>query len=394
MENKINIEGINLIIKNTINHIQTSKSQIFQIINNLRNEHERIKLECIMVQQQISNVIEEVDKLEQVDKKMRVRLVEISKDFSEKKDHEMRAAYEEAAFIRAELISKQNEERLLRERRDTLERRIKDSLGNIESAEKIVNQVSVALGYLEGDVMNMIDEKNSDMIMGISILEAQENERRRIARDIHDGPAQHMASVIMRMDICKMLVQKDLAEGLKEIDFLKNSVKSALKEVRSILFDLKPALLEELGLNQSIEDMVKSNLESEGIEINLDLKPIGEQIEPIIQIAVYRIVQEIVNNIRKHSKAKSVSIKIDFGIKYINITIVDDGIGFDIQKILRDVKIKGTSFGLIGIIDRVKGLMGDINMFSKEDFGTSYKIKLPINREVLQNEQNKDIDSR
>lgn len=394
MNKTVNIDGINIIIKTTISQIETSKNQIFNIITNLRSEHDRIQMELIHVQSLIEKVIDEVDMLETVDKKMRSNLAIVSKNFKNNSEFEMKRAYEEAAFTRAELMSKQKEESLLRDRRDTLERRIKDSLENIESAEKIVNQVSVALGYLEGDVLEMIDDSNSSISSGISILEAQENERRRIARDIHDGPAQHMASVVMRMDFCKMLMKKDLDEGLRELDYLKNSVKTSLKEVRSILFDLRPVSFEEVSLNQSIEDMVKSILQGEETVPIFKLKEGEVPIEPMIQVATYRLVQEIMNNVKKHSKAKTVKIDLSSGQKYINLIIEDDGIGFNMKEVLKDVKVKGTSYGLIGIVDRVKGLLGEVNILSNEGVGTAYKIKLPINREVLKDEKNKVINSR
>ena len=92
---------------------------------------------------------------------------------------------------------------------------------NIEDGEKIINQISIAMGYLEGDILSALEgsRKNSEMFIGIKILEAQENERKRIARDIHDGPAQHMANVVMKVDICKMVIQKDLEEGLRNCRF-------------------------------------------------------------------------------------------------------------------------------------------------------------------------------
>lgn len=395
MNNKnINIEGINTIIKSTISQIQTSKNQIFQIINNLRGEHDRIHMELIQVQNLIEKIIEEVDTLENIDKKMRINLASTSKNFRNSSEFEMKKAYEDAAFTRAELLSKQREEKHLRDRRDTLERRIKDSLDNIESAEKIVNQVSVALGYLEGDVLELIDHSDSNIVAGISILEAQENERRRIARDIHDGPAQHMASVVMRMDFCKMLIKKDLDEGIRELDYLKNSVKTSLKEVRDILFDIRPVSFEEVALNESIEDMVKSILLGEQINVTLNLTEMDKQIEPMIQVATYRLIQEMINNVKKHSMAKNVKVDLSYGDKYINLVVEDDGVGFNAKEVLREVKIKGTSYGLIGIIDRVRGLLGEINIISDEGIGTFYKIKLPINREVLKDEKNKITNSR
>jgi two-component system, NarL family, sensor histidine kinase DegS len=224
------------------------------------------------------------------------------------------------------------------------------------------------------------------MFVGIKVLEAQENERKRIARDIHDGPAQHMANVVMKVDICKKIIERDLEEGFRELADLKESVKVALKEVRNIIFDLRPMSLDDLGLNETIEQTVKIIAGETGIKIELKLKPIENEIESIIQVAIYRIIQEVFNNIRKHAKATKVIIKLDYGTKYIMLIISDNGIGFDVEETLKRVKTKGSSYGLIGILDRVNQLQGEINIDSSKELGTVYKVKLPINREVIKND--------
>ena len=228
------------------------------------------------------------------------------------------------------------------------------------------------------------------MFIGIKILEAQESERKRIARDIHDGPAQHMANVVMKVDICKMVLQKDLEEGIKELEDLKESVKVALKEVRSIIFDLRPMSLDDLGLSQTILQTVNTISEESNINIKIKLKPIQTEIESIIQVAVYRVIQEIFNNIRKHSKAKNAEVRMDFGVKYLMLIITDDGVGFNVEETLKRVKTKGTSYGLIGIFDRVNQLQGEITIKSSEKTGTTYTVKLPINREVIKDERRGD----
>lgn len=359
--------------------------QILNIIDSIRNDLDELKLELSKVRNDINVVIYEVDELEKQDKAGRLRLVKVSSDFNRYSEKDIREAYEQVSDIRVKYHSKINEEKLLRKRRDNLEISLKKAMKNVENGERIINQISIAIGYLSGDILSVLEsaDKNSEMFIGMKILEAQENERKRIARDIHDGPAQHMANVVMKADVCRMVVQKDLNEGLKELADLKESVMVALKEVRSIIFDLRPMSLDDLGLCQTIQQSLNAISIESGIVIKTELKPVETQIEPIIQVAVYRIIQEIFNNIKKHSRAKHAELRLDFGTKYLMLVTVDDGIGFNVEETLTRAKIKGTSYGLIGILDRVNQLQGEIQIKSFEGKGTTYLVKLPINREVI-----------
>lgn len=382
-------KGINKIIKKIIEELDSSREQIFEIIDSIRTEHENLSLELSKIIENIHRTINEVDILEKQDKAIRLKLAEVSSNFNYYKENDIKAAYEKASDSRIRLITKKNEEKSLKERRYSLELSLKRLAKNIESAEKIINQIGIALGYLEGDIFSVLEDedKNSEMLIGIKILEAQENERKRIARDIHDGPAQHIASIMLNIDVCKRLLKANLEEGLSELESLKNSVKLALKEVRGIIFDLRPSSLEELGLNLTLQETVKRITDASDIDVIFKLKPISTEIELIIQIAVYRIVQEIFNNIKKHSKAKHVEVKLDFGTKYLILIISDDGVGFNVEETLAKVRIKGTSYGIIGILDRVNQLQGEFQIKSSENTGTTYHIKLPINREVIKNEK-------
>ncbi|SHI95732.1 two-component system, NarL family, sensor histidine kinase DegS [Clostridium cavendishii DSM 21758] len=390
MEFDVNV--INKIIKNIIIEIDSSRGQILNIVDTIRNEHESLKTQLAKVRKDISRIIDEVDEFEKKDKEARRRLVEVSANFKKYNENDIKDAYENAENIRLKFYTKKNEEISLRERRDSIEIALRKTIGNIESGEKIINQISIVMGYLEGDILSALEgaDKNSEMFIGIKILEAQENERKRIARDIHDGPAQHMANVVMRVDICRMVIEKDIKEGLKELAELKESVKIALKEVRSIIFDLRPMSLDDLGLNQTIQQTVNSISKETNILIRLKIKPIEEEIEPIIQVAVYRIIQEIFNNIKKHAKAKQAEIRLDFGTKYLMLIITDDGVGFNVEETLKRVKTESASYGLIGILDRVNQLQGEIQIKSSEGLGTTYTVRLPINREVIKNEKQGD----
>jgi len=385
----IDIGHINGIIKKIIKQISSSREQILEIVDNIRIEYDNLKAEILVIRESIDKVLNEVDALEVQDKLMRKKLVEVSKKFNSYNEDEIKSVYEKASDIRVKFIMKQNEEKQIRERRDFLEILMKKSIKNIDNSEKIINQISIAMSYLEGDILSVLEgaDKSSDMFIGIKILEAQENERKRISRDIHDGPAQHIANIIMKADICKRIIQKDINEGLNELVDLKESVKVALKEVRSIIFDLRPMSLDDLGLNKTIEQAVNSISEDFNIDVMLKLKPLEKEVESIIQVAVFRIIQEIFNNIKKHSKAKHVEVKLDFGTKYLRLIISDDGIGFDVEETLKKVKTKGTSYGLIGILDRVNQLQGKIQIESSKGKGSVYNVLLPVNREVIRDEK-------
>lgn len=380
-----NMNSISMIIKKVIDEINMGKSKIFKIVDNLRDEFEKKREELYEVKREIEKVIQEVDELESLDKKMRLNLVNSSKIDGVKSGRVIEKIYEDALDIRVKYINKQNEEKNLRIRRESLEQSIKNYLNNIDAADNTVNQINIALGYLEGDMAEV--KEDSQMLIGIKILESQERERKRIAREVHDGPAQYIANTMMRIDFCKMLLQKDLEKGLKELDDLKSNVRKALKEVRGILFDLRPLSLEERGLNEAIKDMANEISLEINIPINITLNTIKYEIEHIIEIAVYRIIQEILNNIKKHSKASEAEIRIECSREYINFIVKDDGIGFNLKETMAKGKEKGTSYGLIGIFDRVSQLQGSINIKSEINNGTEYKIRLPINREVYKNER-------
>lgn len=372
--------SINLIIEKVISEINSGKSRVFEIVDRLRDEFERKRIELENVKYRIEKIIVEVDELQALDKRMRVILANASKEFNSASEKIIRSTYEEALEVRVRFVTKQNEEKELRKQRDELERSLKEYLESIHDADNIVNQINIALGYLEGNIAQEVEgaEADSQMQVGIKILESQERERKRIAREIHDGPAQYIANAMLRIDLCKMIVQRDLQEGLNELDDLKKNVKMALREVRGVLFDLRPISLEQLGLDDALREMANLISEENGIDVDISTQSMEREIEHILEIAVYRLAQEILNNIKKHSKATKVIIRVEYGTDYVYFMINDNGIGFDIKEAIENAKRKGTSYGLIGIFDRVNQLQGKIGIESYPDEGTTYKIKLPV----------------
>ncbi|WP_156558752.1 sensor histidine kinase [Clostridium paraputrificum] len=377
------IKDINLILEKVIEEINQGKDKIFNITENLKNEFENQKHELEIILFNLKQIIREVDQLEKKDKEMRKKLAKVSANLNVS-DEVVKGVYNEALETKVRYITKQKEERELRVKRDKLEISLKNYLKNIEEAESVVCQVNVVLNYLCGDLgktVASINEKNNQEMV-IKVLEIQEAERGRIARDIHDGPAQYLASSIMRIDFCKKILIEDLERGLQEMDELKSTVKKALIEVRGIIFDLRPPYLEKQTLEESIQDLIDTF--SDESNVNIRFKMLNyDKCNDTIEIGIYRIVQELICNVKKHSKANYVDILIEKGKEYLFINFIDDGIGFDLDEVVHESKLRKISYGIVGILDRVEGLGGKVDINSRMNKGTRYKIRLPILGGVL-----------
>ncbi|MCK8059968.1 MULTISPECIES: sensor histidine kinase [unclassified Fusibacter] len=384
-----NPNPLKFIVSETINMIESSKNQVFDIVEKTRNEHQQLKAELSSVQNETERIIQEVDSLEMKDKLMRKKLADVSKKFKEYSESDLHEVYDQASDVRIAYITKQNEEKALRERRSQLEISIKNFAGVLKDAENIISQVSVAIGYLKGEGLLALEELTGPdkMNLGIRILEAQENERKRISRDIHDGPAQAMANVVMKADICESLIKKNVDEGLKELGELREMVMGTLKEVRGIIFDLRPMSLDDLGLQATIERLVEKYRQDKGMTIKLSIKNGSNPVESFIGLAVYRVIQEILNNMYKHSKATRTAIQLEIGTKHLRIIAVDDGVGFDVEATYERVTKESESYGLIGMKERVVQLGGKFDILSTIGTGTQYLITMPVNKEVIKDEQ-------
>jgi two-component system sensor histidine kinase DegS len=385
---KIDLKNVNKIFDNVIDSIDSSRDKILDLVSDARKEHEKLKARLEAVREEIDVVITRVDNLERRDRVARNTLANVSKNFSSNTESDIRNAYEKATEIRIDLKLAQSEEKLLREKRTEIELDIKNALKNIENAEQVVHQVSIAASYLKGEILDALEEANygPDMMMGVRILEAQENERRRISRDIHDGPAQRVANIVMKADLCEKIAKKDVEAGLKELHELRSASRAALKEVRDIIYNLRPMSLDDLGLNKTIEMNVQSSFENLGMKIEYKLAKVPETLEEIIQVALFRLSQEILNNIKKHADATYVHIQTEYGTKYMRLTISDDGKGFDVERTLQRVRTEKKSYGILGMFERVEQLKGEIDIDSDDTTGTIFTIKLPLNREVILSE--------
>lgn len=373
------INALDRIVKETLEAIERSKNQLYDIAENSRLEVQRVNQELAEVKNEVTEIIKQVDKKAYLEKKARIKLVEVSKDFQRYTENDIKEAYDQAYQLQVDLIKLQEKEKLLRYRRDHLETSLRRLSATVERAEKLVSQVGIVLNYLGGGLQNLgskIGEVHQAQQMAMSIIKAQEEERKRVAREIHDGPAQSMANIVMRAEFCQKLLDKHPEKVRNELVALQDLVRSSLTDIRKIIFDLRPMVLDDLGLAPAIKRYLSDY--KEHYEVQIDFLFIGQQqrLESSIEVALFRIVQEAVNNVKKHAKAKNAIVKIEMLPNKINIHIKDDGIGFDLSKVMADKEREG--YGLIGIRERVQLLEGEFNISTAPGRGTSIGISVPV----------------
>lgn len=377
LNDKFDLESLDLIFNRMIKTIDESKNDIFTISEQSRKTFDEMKLELEQVRSKIKEVILENDVLEKKSRLSRTRLAEVSKNFNIYSEAEIQKAYDQANKIQIRYSILQAEERLLRDKRDDLERRMRSLLDTIERADHLVSQVNVVLNYLTVDLKSIrpaLENAKMREDYTMKIIEATEEERKRISREIHDGPAQMLANVLLRTDIINRTYQeRGIEKALLEIVELKGMVRDALHEVRRIIYDLRPMALDDLGIVPTLRKYL-SSVEEYHQGTKVYFQSIGEQtrLDSKYEVAIFRLVQECVNNAIQHGKSHQVWVKLESCKDFINISIKDDGIGFNPQT------TKQNSFGLIGMKERVDLLGGEMNLDSVEKQGTRIMFKIPI----------------
>lgn len=363
--------------------VHKSKDEIFKIGETSRQEYENIVRELKVIKEEVSQVIETSDKLTVQSRYARQRLVEVNRNFNQYTEDDIRIAYEKAHTLQLELVTLEEKEKLLRNRRDELERRLIGLKDMIDRSEHLVGQITVVLNYLNQDLRQMgdvLEDAREKQAFGLRIIEAQEEERKRLSREIHDGPAQMLANVLMRSDLIdRVFRERGAQEGFKEIRSLREMVRGALYEVRRIIYDLRPMALDDLGLIPTLRKYLATVEEYDG-KTKIVFSSYGahedERLPTRLEVALFRLVQEAVTNALKHAEASQIDVKVEVLKDKINLLVKDNGKGFLVNQVRHE---KRNSFGLIGMKERVELLDGKIVIHSVPGQGTSIVIQVPRN---------------
>lgn len=374
---KFDSKLLDTILTNMIDTVGNSKDEIFQIGEQCRKDYESISEELKEVKMLVHKVIEDGDKLDSQVRLARKRLSEVSQNFQQFSEAEVREAYEKAHQLQMELSMNRQQEKLLRNRRDDLERRLIGVQETIDRADVLISQVSVVMTYLTSDLKEMgqaLEDAQLKQDFGLKIIEAQEEERKRLSREIHDGPAQMLANVMMRSDLIERVYrERGAQEAWDEIKSFKKMVRSALYEVRRIIYDLRPMALDDLGLIPTLKKYLQTTEEYHK-STKISFLNLGEdrRLPSKYEVSLFRLIQESVQNALKHANASEIQVKVEMKNERVTAVIKDNGKGFDLNE------VKSESFGILGMKERIELLHGVISIDSKPGAGTGVLIQIPL----------------
>lgn len=376
---EVDIKILDKIIKETVSVIEKSKLQIYEIAESARLECKRLEEEIRQIKNEVTMIINQVTRLEIEEHHARVRLMEVSRDFRHFYERDIKEAYENAQATQLKLVRLREEEKTLRFKRDHTEITLKRMKDTADKADQLVSQVGIAMQFLSNDLSNL-SEKLGDLHdmqqLGISIIRAQEEERKRVAREIHDGPAQSMANIVMRAEFCLKLLEINPAMVSGELISLQQLVRLSLQDVRKIIFDLRPMVLDDLGLVPAIKRYLEDYKTQNNILVEFVFLGKDNRFAASLEVAAFRIIQEVLTNIKKHAQAQYVIIRMELILNKVNVYIKDNGCGFAMDELTP--RSDGSGYGLMGIKERIQLLKGGININSSPGKGTEVSFWLPI----------------
>ena len=213
----------------------------------------------------------------------------------------------------------------------------------------------------------------------VRIIQAQEDERQRLARQMHDGPAQSLTNFILQAEICQRLFDRNPARAAEELNNLKSVASVTFQKVREFIFDLRPMMLDDLGVVPTVRRYVDNFKEKNDINIKLDILGEERRLQTHREVMIFRGIQELMAMSRDYANASEISILLDISSDTIKITVADNGRGFDADQAFsgEEGSHDPRASALVTLREKFELIGGSVSTFSGEDQGTEVRLELP-----------------
>lgn len=250
------------------------------------------------------------------------------------------------------------------------------------SKEQNLSRLNDHLKYDQLCNSNKLNGGLNEEVNGLKLLEIQEIERKRIARELHDSTVQNLTNLVHKTELCTKLVDLDPIRAKLELQTMINTIKTTINDMRNIIYDLRPMSLEDLGLVITVKRYIKQFIDSTKIKIVLNVENERQINSDIIDLTLFRIIQEACNNAMKHARATVIYIDLKYKENSIELIIEDNGCGFEQHICKEEQYVSNNSlsgFGLPMMKERVGLLSGKLEIVSAINKGTKISVCVPIN---------------
>lgn len=243
---------------------------------------------------------------------------------------------------------------------------IRGQLEKLQSDKKHLQRQIELLEFIDSNLseeqieISDISDAGEEKYLLEMLVQAQEAERQRLSRQMHDGPAQALSNLILETEIAMRLFDVNKEQAYEELGSLKDSATKTFQQVRDFIFELRPMMLDDLGLIPTIKKYTSALQENTDVNIRLGVTGIERRMEPFLEVMIFRAIQELLRNALTHSQASEIDVKIDVGESSVTVNVEDNGIGFDPDNLEED---KGMGLKLIS--ERVEMTEGKFELDSQ-----------------------------
>lgn len=355
---------------------QEYQERLTSLIQELRQEQEGLNRENNELDMLLRQTQGEVEKLSQRELSVtnRVRDMELNLDNYSRQD--MKNIYTTAQEMQLRIFMMRTQVDQLQSRKQA----IKTRQGNIAHIIEILNQTPEGFAPSRpGAPLHRADSLGREVgqqEIAARVIQAQEDERLRISRALHDGPAQTMSNLVLRAEICERAMDIDATRARAELAALKSMVTGTLQDTRRFIFDLRPMILDDLGLEKTLRQYVRQWAEKHKTETNIAVSGIKDRLPNAVETTVYRIVQDALNNVADHAHAAHVQINVDLEESTLIASVEDDGSGFNVQELEGGETNK--ALGIASMRQRAEMLGGQLVVESFVGRGTKVTAAVPI----------------
>jgi two-component system sensor histidine kinase DegS len=334
------------------------KGPVEVLIENCQSEMEMTRRELKEISLMVEQSQLEVSKLTQRNASINAQLQQVQAQIENMPRGDVRAAYESALDSQQRLF-------VMRGQLDRLQSdkaRLEKYQGTLDQVLKVLQSSAVPPGKGTSGAAETVE----------MIIRAQEAERQRLSRQMHDGPAQALSNFILQTEIASRLFEIDQAKAKEELANLKTSASSTFQKVRDFIFELRPMMLDDLGLAPTLNRYVEALKSQTNIDIRFNTSGMEERLESYIEVMIFRSVQELLGNVIRHSQATQVKVQMDAASGEVKVSVDDNGKGFNVETLSET-----TGMGLKVIKDRVDMIGGEMDIDSVPGQGTRVSFSMP-----------------
>lgn len=341
---------------------ETSADSLQVFLEECRLEYQQVQNELKEVDLLIQQTTAEVDRLAQRSTQAANRLQQVEAQFDTIPRQDIREAYQAMLEAQQRLFTMRGQLEKLQAQQRQLQHRARLLQRMLETC---------AIGEMAPEATAPGEETPAI----IRVIEAQERERQQLARQMHDGPAQALTNLVLQAEICERLFEVDPNQARAELANLKSAVVATFQRIRTFIANLRPMMLDDLGLIPTLKRYVEDTTEG-GFQVKLVVTGRERRFASYKEVTAFRVIQELLSNAREVSSATSAQVSVDLGEDRLRVSVEDDGSGFELSQLGSGPVAE--KMGLSTLRERIEMLGGKFQVESNPGRGTRVTFEIPL----------------